>query len=359
MTEPAEDLRAHLDSLPFITPHIEPVPAEIKREPEDFVVEELPAYLPSGAGEHLYLWIEKRERNTPEAVRMLCERAGADFQDAGWAGLKDKQAVTRQWVSLKCAETPSAEALSGEGVTVLEVSRHNNKLRTGHLRANRFTLRLTGVAPEHDARVSAVLEHLQQHGLPHYFGSQRFGHGGRNVTAAHAWLVGGKRAPDKPFLRKLFVSALQAALFNAVLGERITRGLFGAALDGDVMRKEDSGGMFVSSDPALDGERVARWEISPTGPMFGTHMKAPERAALELEQNVLARFAIDTACFARAKKLAEGTRRPLRVRPTEVRLVRQDAHLTLSFELPKGAYATSLVAEITKSRGHILGEEAT
>jgi tRNA pseudouridine13 synthase len=358
VTELADALRdLQLSGLPFATPQLAGVRARIKREPEDFLVEELPAYLPSGSGEHLYLWIEKRGRNTHDVARALAEQLGAKLDDAGWAGLKDKNAVTRQWLSFHCASTPEAAALELEGVRVLEVSRHANKLRTGHLRGNRFRLRLTDVEPGAEARIAEVLEQLRTHGLPHYFGSQRFGFGGKNVPAAHAWLVEGKKAPDKPFLRKLFASALQAALFNAALAERIERGLMGTALDGDVMRKEDTGGLFVSADPAIDQPRVTSWEISPTGPMFGPSMRAPERAALAMETELCARWHIDPACFARAKKLAEGTRRALRIRPDALRVERAGEDVVLEFELPRGAYATTLVAEITKTRDVTLAED--
>jgi tRNA pseudouridine13 synthase len=357
VTELAEALRDLQLRLPFVTHHIPAVAARIKREPEDFEVEELPAYLPGGSGEHLYLWIEKRGRNTHDAARALAERLGTSVDEAGWAGLKDRHAITRQWLSFHCAATPEPGALELEGVRVLSVSRHTNKLRTGHLRGNRFRLRLAEVEPGAESRITTVLEHLQEHGLPHYFGAQRFGHGGRNVTGAHAWLVEGRKAPDKPFLRKLFASSLQGALFNAALAERIERGLLGTALDGDIMRKEDTGGLFVSSEPELDTARMQRWEISPTGPMFGPSMKAPERAALDLETELLARWHIDPASFARARKLAEGTRRALRVRPEQVRVTREAADVTLEFELARGAYATSLVAEITKNRDLTLAED--
>ena len=350
-------LRTHLASLPFATADLAPVPGQLKRAPEDFEVEELPAYLPSGEGEHLYLWIEKRERTTRDAVRALCDLVGAKVDDAGWAGLKDRHAITRQWISLHTPSTPEPSALEAEGVRVLQVSRHVNKLRTGHLRGNRFRLRLTSVSPADDIRVQAVLDRLSTHGLPNYFGTQRFGFEGKNIPAAYAWLVEGGRAPREPFLRKLFASSLQSALFNAWLGVRIERGLLATALDGDVMRKEDTGGVFVSADPAGDQARVDSWEISPTGPMFGPSMRSPERAALALEAEVAAAWHIDPSCFERARKLAEGTRRPARVRPEGIQLRREGDDLCLEFQLPRGSYATTLVAEITKSHGHVLPED--
>jgi tRNA pseudouridine13 synthase len=347
----ATSLLTHLSALPFASASVPGISGRVKVTPEDFEVEELPAYAPSGSGEHLYLWIEKRGLTTPQAVQRLASALDARVETAGWAGLKDKQAVTRQWVSLQHATTPSAAELELEGLRVLEVARHGNKLRTGHLRGNRFALRLADVPPDHDARAHDALAELSRQGLPNYYGAQRFGHAGRNLHDAYAWLVERGRAPGKPFLRKLLVSALQSALFNASLGARLERGALGTVLEGDVLRKEDTGGLFVSDDPPTDGERAARWEISATGPMFGARMKSPCAAALALESEVLTRWGIDEACLARAGKFGEGTRRAVRVRPERVRCTRRDGDLVLEFDLPRGSYATVLVEELTKTRG--------
>jgi tRNA pseudouridine13 synthase len=347
----ASSLIARLSALPFATTSLPAIEGRLKVAPEDFEVEELPAYLPSGSGEHLYLWIEKRELTTVDAVKELCGALGARFETAGWAGLKDKQAVSRQWLSLHVAATPNAAELAFDRLRVLAVSRHGNKLRSGHLRGNRFVLRLADVPEAHDVHARAVLAALGEHGMPNYYGAQRFGHAGRNVHDAYAWLAQGGRAPGKPFLRKLLVSALQAALFNVCLGKRLARGQLGAVLEGDVLRKEDTGGLFVCADPTQDAARAERWEISPTGPMFGARMKSPSSAALALESELLTRWDIDAACLARAQKFGEGTRRVLRVRPERLGFTRQGSDLVLEFDLPRGSYATVLVEELTKTRG--------
>lgn len=350
---PAHDLLQQLTALPFLSADIPAVAGRIKSTPEDFVVEELPAYVPSGEGEHLYLWIEKRGLNTVDAARALATALDTPFAEVGWAGLKDRHAVTRQWLSFHCTQTPSPEALTllVEGVRVLESTRHLNKLRTGHLRGNRFSLRLCEVPEGHEVQAQACLARLQERGLPNYYGSQRFGHGGRNLISGYGMVVQGERAPGKPFLRKLFMSALQSALFNVWLATRLERELFDRVLEGDVLRKEDTGGLFLCSDPTTDHERSERWEISITGPMFGSRMKSPEAAALTLETELLERWGIDAACLKRAEKYGEGTRRPARVRPEAVHCERIQDDLLLSFELPKGAYATVLVEELTKTRG--------
>ncbi len=349
-TSRVDALLETLDALPYVSREVPAVTGKLRTTPEDFEVEELPAYEPSGEGEHLVLWIEKRGLNTKEAAYALARALEAPLESVGWAGLKDRHAVTRQWLSFHTKASPSAEALTQEGLRVLSVSRHGNKLRTGHLHGNRFALRLRDVPHEHDAHVEATLALLARAGLPNYFGLQRFGHGGNNVRHAFRWIVEEGRAPKTPFLRKLNVSVLQAALFNVWLAQRIDSETLARAVDGDVMRKEDTGGMFVSEDAEADAKRVTSWEISPTGPMFGATMRAAARSAREIELGVLLAWGVTEAQLARVKKFGEGTRRPARVRPARVELTREGPDLLLRFDLPKGAYATTLVAELMKAQ---------
>jgi tRNA pseudouridine13 synthase len=357
LSQREKDMLERLAAVPFVSGHVPPVEGKLRSEPEDFVVEELPAYLPSGQGEHLYVWFEKRGLNTRDAVRAIARAIGADENDAGYAGLKDRQAVTRQWASFHLAQDPDLTALELEGVRVLSGSRHGNKLRTGHLAGNRFSLRLRDVPLGQEAQVHEVFAHLGRVGLPNYYGSQRFGHGGRNLSSALRWLGEGGRPPGKPFLRKLFVSTLQSALFNLWLAERVADGLLDRAVLGDLMRKEETGGMFLSEDADLDGARVTSWEISPTGPMFGAKMRAPAHEALAREHRVLLAADITQDTFERARKYGEGTRRPARVRCREATVTRQKQDLIVVFELPKGSYATSLMAEVLKSRAIDLSDE--
>ncbi len=354
----AAALLQRLTESPFLSAEVPAITAEIKRTPEDFEVEELPAYPPSGSGEHLYLWVEKRGLNTPDAARALASALGARSEEAGWAGLKDRQAVTRQWLSFHHPATPKAEELQLEGVRVLEVSRHGNKLRTGHLRGNRFRLRLSGVREGDEQNAQRCFALLAERGMPNFYGAQRFGHGARNLLSAYDFIVAGGRPPQKPFLRKLFMSALQAGLFNAWLSARVESGLFDHVLAGDVLRKEESGGLFICAEPELDQARAERWEISPTGPMFGSRMKAAEAAALAREDAVLASFGVTPEHLVRAAKYGEGTRRVARVRPDGAHVVRTGDELELTFSLPKGSYATVLVEELTKTRGLVLNEDA-
>lgn len=347
------------DGLPKLTNDVLPIPGRLRVAPEDFVVDEVPAYLPSGEGEHLFVRFEKRELTTPEAVRRLAGVLGADVRDAGWAGLKDRHAVTTQWASFARADRDLALAATIDGVRVLEAARHGNKLRTGHLVGNAFTLRVRDVPADRHADADHVLHNLARTGVPNYFGEQRFGVNGRNLYRARAWLVDGGSAPRDRFERKLLVSVIQASLFNEVAAARVRDGLLGRALDGDILRVEESGGLFISRDPDKDDPRVASWELSPTGPMFGARMRAAEGVTLERERTVLAASGLDDAKLERFRAFGEGTRRVLRVRPSEPRVATDGDDLVVSFTLPKGAYATVVMRELLgPAAGEVDGADA-
>ena len=341
------DLEAAADVtlLPRLTEGGPAFEGRIRERPEDFRVVEVPAYLPSGEGDHLFVRFEKTGLDTPEAVKRLAAALEVDPRQAGWAGLKDRHAITEQWASFLFGDPAKLEGLELEGIRVLEAKRHGNKLRTGHLAGNRFALRVAGVDPEALPVVEARMERLAREGVPHYFGAQRFGRGGQNLTLAGRWLLEGGRAPRKPFHRKLQVSALQSAMFNALLAARLRDGLFAAAVDGDLMQKEETGGMFVSHDEA-DDARVKAFEISPTGPMFGAKMRWPETDARAREEATLAAFGLDPEALGRFKKVGPGTRRPYRVRPTEPVVRAAEDGLHLAFGLPSGAYATVVLREL-------------
>jgi len=208
--------------------------------PEDFRVDEIPAYLPSGSGAHLYLRVEKRGLTSREVARALAARLGVPERDVGIAGLKDRQAVTTQWLSLPVAADPDPAHLGGEGFRILEASRHQNKLRTGHTRGNRFSIAVRGGDL---ARASACALALGERGLANFFGAQRFGATGRNADVGRALLRGRlddpevRRSARDRFLRRLCISAWQSLLFNRWLEERLRDGLFASALRGDAMKK--------------------------------------------------------------------------------------------------------------------------
>lgn len=352
--------------LPYLTADLPGIGGALRVVDDDFQVEEVPAYSPSGVGEHVYVRIEKRGLSTGEAVRRLARGLGLRERDVGVAGLKDRHAVTIQWLSLPTPCTPEAAAgFATDGVRVLEATRHGNKLRTGHLRGNRFRLRVRRLAVpplEAQARARAILARLTSApGVPNWYGEQRFGRDGDNAARGLAIVRGEqplRRGPDER-LTRLMISALQSELFNRWLIARLADGHFAGALAGDVMHKR-GGGMFTCDDAAADDPRVKAGEIVPTGPMFGTSMRAPApgSAAADREQAVLAEAGLVLDDFARVARVAEGTRRDAAVALTDVdaRVPDEPDALDVCFALPAGAYATVVMREICKANAGDAGD---
>lgn len=344
--------------LPFLTASLPGTGGVLRTHPEDFVVDELAAYPAAGTGDHVLVHVEKRDLTTAGAADALARALGVDGRDVGWAGLKDRRAVTRQWLSLPPPVSPEAAlAVEIDGLRVLAAARHPHKLRTGHLRGNRFVLRVRGVGPDALDRARAILAALAAApGAPAWYGEQRFGARGDNVSRGLA-LLRGERLPGRvpPKLRRLLISSVQSSLFNAWLRARLDDGLYARVIAGDVLEKRASGGVFVTDDPAVDQARADADEVVVTGPMFGPKMKAPAPAseAAAREAAVLAAAGVDAALFAAAGKLALGTRRALGVPVADAaaRAVDDDGPdvIEVSFTLPAGAYATAVMREITKA----------
>ena len=321
----------------------------LRVSPEDFEVEEIPAYLPSGKGEHLYLWVEKVGLDTPEAAVRVASALGLGLGEVSWAGLKDRVAVTRQWLSVPARAEPAlAELQPTSELRLLAHGRHGNKLRVGHLRGNRFRICIRDA--ERPEAVGAVMNRLVAEGMPNAFGEQRFGRGDNALRGVA--LVRGERLPSRPsaFERKLYVSAYQALLFNRLLSARLANGTLRRALAGDVMRKTETGGLFVCREPEVDGPRIGRGEISPTGPIFGWKMQRPEAEVDAEELAMLAAEGLTIDSFRRLGPIAEGTRRPYTVPVSEARWSVEGSRVELSFVLPAGSYATVLLDEVMKSR---------
>lgn len=334
------------DELPRLRRDLPGCGGVFKASPEDFVVEELPAYEPSGEAdcEHLFLWVEKRGRTTQDVAKALARHCGFEEKDVSWAGLKDRHAVTRQYL---CAPArfvePKLSTFALEGVTVLRAARHRNKLKGGHLRGNRFWLVVREVK---DAAAGlASLEQLVKLGVPNYFGEQRFGVGGDNAERGKRILQAGGRHRDR-FERKLFLSAYQSDLFNRVLARRLEAGTLATASRGDVLKKNLTGGEFVCEDPVVDQPRVAAFEVSPTGPLFGPEMRRPTGEVDALETSVLAAEGIERALFEKGGNETLGARRLLRVQLGLEEALAEGDTLRLRFTLPAGSYATVVLREL-------------
>jgi tRNA pseudouridine13 synthase len=325
--------------------------ARIRAVPEDFVVDELPLYPASGEGEHTFVRVEKRLRTTEEVATALARLAGIRSRDVGYAGRKDRNAVARQWLSVQGLDPEVARDFRDDGVRVLEAYRHGHKLRTGQLRGNRFSIAIREIDGAARAAIRERVAEIAEFGMPNRYGGQRFGRDGANSDRARP-LLEGRTLRDRRQARFL-LSALQASVFNDVLSERPIG--WGTLETGDVAVVHASGGQFVVEDVEREAPRARAFEISPTGPIFGTKVIAPTGVVAEWERRVFEARGIPAVAdwqLPRGVRL-RGARRALRVRPAELALrelsngdLSDEAGWWLDFTLPAGSYATVLVREV-------------
>ena len=351
------------------------------KEPEDFIVEELPLYEPSQTGTHTYFAIRKRNLSTLEAINRIARELQVPTRDFGYAGLKDKNAITTQVLSVEDIAPERILKIEQPAIKVLWAERHTHKLRVGHLRGNRFELTLRDISHDALSLVETVMERLVIEGVPNRFGVQRFGNkndshliGKALVKAEWETVVRYMLTDDAPQvdgvarrmqqelvrkpiekvvttipyrLRKLYLSAYQASLFNKVLERRMPH--LGKFLAGDIAVKHSNGAPFLVEDPRVEQPRADALEISPSGPIFGYKMRMPTGDVLAMEVSLLTD---DGVRFEKFRKVAgirlPGTRRPLRmpIQLHEVSAIDSGVGIRLGFTLPAGGYATVVVEEI-------------
>lgn len=381
----------------------------LKETPEDFLVEELPLYTPCGEGEHLYLTVEKRGLTTFDLLQQLSRALKVSEREIGYAGLKDARATTRQSVSVSGVRPEQAMALKLAGVRILSACYHRNKLRLGHLAGNRFEIRLRGVKEDALETALDVLHVLEKVGVPNFFGEQRYGSLGnshligaavlrRNFAEAATRIVGepakignehwrqgaeafaagdlttalaalpprmrderrmiealqaGRSAEEAVLalprkLLRLYLSAFQSSLFDRLVAMRL--GTLETLWAGDLAWKHDNGACFIVENPTAEQPRADRFEISPSAPLFGYKVTLAQGQAGLLERALLDKEQLQPESFRLTGGLGmEGERRPLRV-PLAGAAARQEGDdLLVSFSLPKGSYATSVLREIMKN----------
>jgi len=316
----------------------------IRSCPEDFVVEEIPRVMPEGEGSHLWLWVEKRSANTDWVARELAKIACCPHRDVGYAGLKDRHAVTRQWFSVPASDDTGQQFadIAVEGVKVLEHHRHTRKLKRGTLDGNRFQL----VIRELQGDTGQLEQRLQKtctNGVPNYFGPQRFGHGGRNVEKGLDLLT--KRVRLQRNKRSIYLSALRSFLFNHVLAGRVRSGTWNTMIDGDLAMLNGTQSIFPCeiADKEIE-ERCKRLDIHPTGPMPGENGTQPMGSAAELEKEVLQGW--PELLEVLVSQRVQASRRALRLFPAELEWNIAGDDLELAFTLPPGAYATTVLREL-------------
>ncbi|SFV90445.1 tRNA pseudouridine 13 synthase [hydrothermal vent metagenome] len=329
--------------------------------PRDFTVEEIPLYAFSGEGEHLVLKVRKKEMTTWEMLDAISNHLGIRRRDIGYAGLKDKHAMTIQYISLPAKLQERLESFAHEKIKILEMTRHNNKIRVGHLKGNRFEIRLKKVLGVQKDKLDSVLKWIKTNGVPNYFGNQRFGTNGNNWEDGKKLLDGTLKMRDRK-TREFLMGSYQSYLFNQWLAKRMEINLllqeFGEAeteklmqlpqgtlkgtktqpnfyklLEGELMMHYPYGKLFAAEDTADEAARFATKDTAPTGLIPGTKTRRAEGSAGIIEQ-----------MFDEPIKLY-GARRYAWVQVTDIskRYVEEKAHYELGFTLPKGSYATNVL----------------
>jgi tRNA pseudouridine13 synthase len=334
------------DFTSVVLPHAyaaAPVNAVLRQHPENFFVEESLGFEPSGEGEHVFLFVEKMGMNTQFVADKLATLAGVAKRQVSYSGMKDRRAVTRQWFSVHLPGIKSVDwtSLNCDTLTILNIVRHRKKLRRGVHRANTFRIKLT--------QVSGDLEQLRQRiysiakgGVPNYFGEQRFGHGGSNLSAAYEWFMGGR--PPKRHQRGIYLSAARAYIFNQVLSMRVQENSWNKARSGEWLILNGSHSVFAAGDEDLTA-RLISGDIHPTGAMYGKHESSTAlNDAEKLEQKVFEQCSYFVQGLDEAGLKLE--RRALRMIPQDLSCHIDESEVELSFTLPRGCFATALMREL-------------
>ncbi|WP_449434522.1 tRNA pseudouridine(13) synthase TruD [Pseudomonas putida] len=319
--------------------------AILKAVAEDFQVDEVLDIPLSGQGEHLWLWVEKRDLNTEEAARRLARAAGVPARSISYAGLKDRQALTRQWFSLHLPgkADPDLSRAEDASLRILKQTRHQRKLQRGAHSANGFTLRLTALAADHQA-LDARLAMLKQRGVPNYFGSQRFGHGGGNVHDALDWAAR-KALPEQRNVRSRLLSAARSYLFNQVLAARVADGSWERAQVGDLLAFTDSRSFFPAGEQECSDPRLAILDLHPTGALWGEGATPATAGAGQLESAIAAQQPALCQWLAHAGMGHERRILRLPIGGLTWHYPEPDI-LQLEFVLPAGCFATVVVREL-------------
>lgn len=318
---------------------------QIRKTPQDFQVIEKLGFEFSGDGEHDYLWIEKTGANTTWVARMLAEHAGLAQRDVGYAGLKDRHAVTRQWFSVRRPGSQGTDwnKLKIDGVRIIETQRHQRKLKRGAHTGNRFRIAIREVSSD-GIDVQDRLNAMRAGGIPNYFGTQRFGRGANNLHMAGSLAAGKRLRRDK---RSIVLSAARSFIFNEILSARVSDGTWNKALPGDMLNLDGSGSVFRGDeiDEVID-QRVAALDVHPTGALWGDGAANCDGAPAMLEQKVADRSSEYVECLRAARM--KPARRALRAVVRDLDWQVNGSDICLEFELDRGSYATAVLRELVE-----------
>lgn len=342
-----------LAPLPYATAHLPGTGGSVKKEITDFLVEEVPEIQPSGEGEHLFVTLEKRGLDAKTFLDHIASTLHIPRGTIGMAGIKDARAIARQTISVPRQTEDRIKDIETGQISILDVVPHETKLRTGQLVGNRFTCLIRDPDSTAAPPAEAIFSHLQQHGLPNFFGYQRFGRAS-NTFALGLAIV--RQQHDSPYLRnkpnkfveRLAISAVQSAIFNFLLREKMVEGRLYSLVRGQVAQVCDSGTLFWIEDVAREEGRLTKHEIAPTGPIFGAKMRRPLFDLWRAEQQACTVLGIRAEQILSLERYASGARRPYVVFPKDFSLTFVPEGFLLKFVLPPGAYATRLLEEFTR-----------
>ncbi len=344
-----------------------PIAFHFRQNPRDFVVDEIPLYDFSGEGEHLVLHMRKKNLSTWDALGRIADHLGINAREIGYAGLKDKNALTKQYISVLKKYEEKLESFDHEDIKFLDRTYHNNKIRLGHLKGNRFFIRLKKVNPTAAKKLAEALKQIKKEGMPNFFGYQRFGSDGENYKIGEAILLG-KRKERNVKLKRLYINAYQSHMFNLWLSRRLeinslVSGFEAKALcdvlnmpeevikalqsqshpfkifKGDILKHYPHGSPFEYEGEEADIERMNSKEVVPTGLLLGKRSRRASGLAGEIEKE-----------FDMDYKQIDGDRRYAWVYPEDIEYEykENEAWFEMHFTLPKGCYATVLVEELAK-----------
>ena len=317
-----------------------------KQQYEDFMVIEELGFELTGEGEHVLVYLEKKDYNTIFVAEQLAKYVGISAKNVSYAGLKDRQAITQQWFSLHLPgkETPDFTQFNLTDCRILQINRHNKKLKIGALKGNRFKIVLRNISDKQ--AIESKLNLIKKHGVPNYFGEQRFGRDQNNITQAIKWASGEISVKDRK-KRSFYLSAARSAIFNQIVSQRIEQNIEQTVLDGDILQLSKSNSWFLSKteELLLLQQRLQNGEINITAPMVGDSPLSTTSIALEFETNCLKRW----SCFEQLfkKERMETSRRSILLRPEELKWQWiRDNNIEIGFYLPSGCYATSVLREL-------------
>ncbi|MES1195402.1 MAG: tRNA pseudouridine(13) synthase TruD [Steroidobacter sp.] len=341
----------------FMTAHGPAViSAQLKSQPEHFIVRECLGFAPDNEGDHMLVVVRKRGANTLWVEKQLAKFAKADLRDVGFAGLKDRHAITEQSFTVPSRHLQANDWLQckGDGFEVIAAYRQRRKLKRGAHKGNGFEIVLTNVVGD-DAALQSRLEKIKQDGVPNYFGSQRFGRDGNNLSMAREWFEDGKVIEDR-HQRGFALSAARAFLFNSILQARIQQGTWNQLLAGDVANLSGSNSVFAVDqvDDVLT-RRCNEFDIHPTGALWGAGESRAKGPVKELEMQIANQHAAIAQGLCDAG--LEQERRALRIQVRDLEWKRDADQLTLKFSLTKGAFATAVIAELVGAAAESLGDD--